>query len=230
LRLYSSPQEVLIGFDLGSSAVGYDGKKVFFTSLGKLSYEYMVNVLYPSRRSTTYEERLVKYYKRGFSIVLPKFDISKLRTNYFKYNLVEVEELPYFTFSYNKVVGNKIYFVSLIREKHLCQERKSDYQDEQYDEYNIFYLNLKNLAKGGDSYYYSSSMNLDILTNPPYITNSRIINYYDSLIEKIYHGCMLNVKAFALYFPEESLPRVVEELYVKKNITYLSKLVEAQKK
>lgn len=37
-RIYKNVTEILHGFDLGSSAVGYDGKQVYFTSLSLLSY------------------------------------------------------------------------------------------------------------------------------------------------------------------------------------------------
>jgi hypothetical protein len=66
----------LHGFDLGSSAVGFDGKDVYFTTLSKFSYENMVNVVDTTRRSTTYERRLHKYLKRGFSIAIPKLDLK----------------------------------------------------------------------------------------------------------------------------------------------------------
>jgi len=36
----------------------------------------MVNVVDTTRRSTTYERRLHKYLKRGFSIAIPKLDIK----------------------------------------------------------------------------------------------------------------------------------------------------------
>src|SRR5690606_20981381 len=70
-RLYTSKSEILHGFDIGSSAVGYDGKYVYFTSLSKFAYEYGCNIVDISRRSTTYEQRLIKYLKRGFKIILP---------------------------------------------------------------------------------------------------------------------------------------------------------------
>ncbi|KAL0238374.1 hypothetical protein GEMRC1_012847 [Eukaryota sp. GEM-RC1] len=79
LRLYSSKSEILHGFDLGSSQVGFDGKQLYTTTLGKLSYTYMINIVDPSRRSTSYEYRLGKYLKRGFKIVLPNLDVKKMR-------------------------------------------------------------------------------------------------------------------------------------------------------
>jgi hypothetical protein len=108
LRLYNTVSEILHGFDLGSSAVGFDGANVYFTSLSKFSFENMVNIIDCTRRSTTYENRLIKYFDSGFSIVLPNIDMKKLKTNYHKYNLSEVCELPFMTFSYTDIIGNSI--------------------------------------------------------------------------------------------------------------------------
>lgn len=75
-RIYSSKSEILHGFDLGSCAVGFDGKKVYFTSLSKFAYEYGLNIIDTTRRSTSYENRLMKYMWRGFGIVLPQLDME----------------------------------------------------------------------------------------------------------------------------------------------------------
>jgi len=78
LREYSHISEILHGFDIGASAVGYqlDSKALYFTELSKFAYTYSINIFDNSRRSTTYESRLGKYFQRGFDIVLPEFDAS----------------------------------------------------------------------------------------------------------------------------------------------------------
>lgn len=78
-RPYNTISEVLHGFDLGSSAVAWDGKKVYYSSLGKLAFEYGVNVLDLTRRRPSYEHRIEKYFQRGFSLVLPDLDTTTIR-------------------------------------------------------------------------------------------------------------------------------------------------------
>lgn len=88
-RLYRSISEMLHGFDLGSSAVGFDGNQVYFTSLSRFSYEYGLNIIDTSRRSTSYEYRLAKYLQRGFNIVIPQLRIDSVNKIYHynkKYN------------------------------------------------------------------------------------------------------------------------------------------------
>lgn len=80
LRLYKTPSEILHGFDLGSCAVGFDGKNILMTSLGEFCHTYSVNIVDTTRRSTTYEPRLVKYLQRGFKIVTPYLDVNKIKS------------------------------------------------------------------------------------------------------------------------------------------------------
>lgn len=140
-RLYKTVSEILHSFDLGSIAVGFNGHNVYLTTLSKFCYENSCNIIDISRRSINYEYRLEKYFKRGFNIVLPDFDKYKLRTDYFKFKLVEVCELPYFIFSYLDIIGNKI-----IIDKFFNKYNKPDYNVEEIEKYNSFTLNLENLV------------------------------------------------------------------------------------
>lgn len=234
-RLYKSISEILHGFDLGSSAIGYDGQEIYFTSLGKFAYEYLANIVDTTRRSTTYEVRLIKYFNRGFQIILPYFNMQHLRKDYLKYNLVEVCELPYFVFSYDQVNGNKIDLVKLIdwgsNVKKAAEDKlDSDYQPDDLDEYKVFYLNLKNLVKNQNNYYYfSNRLNFDIINDPPYITSSRIIDFYDSLEKKIFSKEGFNSKLLSAYFSDEYVPQIVNEMFIKKNYKYLKEIIEKQK-
>lgn len=235
LRLYKSISEILHGFDMGSVAIGYNGSDIYFTSLGKFSYEYLANIVDPTRRSTTYEKRLIKYYNRGFHIILPYLDITKLKVENLKYDIPEVASLPYFTFSYTKVKGNKITMRHLLEwgeDKEGNKYRNDcDYQSIDLDEYKIFYLNLKNLVRGSDDYYfYNHHMNFDILTSPPYISSSRIIDYYDNLAKRIYNESTFNIKIFSSYFSIDLLPHILTDIFLNKiGTSKLDELIEFQK-
>lgn len=89
LRSYSTPSEVLHGFDLGSSAVGILGDQVITTGYGKFCFERMINILNLPRRSLTYESRLIKYCHMGFRLVLPDF-VNPNNHEYIKLNCLEI--------------------------------------------------------------------------------------------------------------------------------------------
>eukprot|EP00930_Biecheleria_cincta_P036665 TRINITY_DN25130_c0_g2_i1.p1 TRINITY_DN25130_c0_g2~~TRINITY_DN25130_c0_g2_i1.p1 ORF type:complete len:1765 (-),score=415.36 TRINITY_DN25130_c0_g2_i1:94-5325(-) len=71
LRLYNSPAEILMGFDVDSCACGFDGKKVVACQRTAMAFSSQANTLDMSRRSPSYEMRLSKYASRGFEVVLP---------------------------------------------------------------------------------------------------------------------------------------------------------------
>lgn len=167
LRCYKTPSSVLHGFDLGSSAVGYDGTNVLFTSLGKYCYENMVNIFDHTRRSTTYERRLRKYFDSGFNIILPEFDINKLRVNNLKYKIPEVCEMPYLTFSYTDVDSYKIVvdnFFKFGNNDIIQNDSDYSYSDLLENEYVLSDYNLKQLTQDSDRFIHIIDMN-DELNN-----------------------------------------------------------------
>eukprot|EP00008_Paramoeba_atlantica_P011906 CAMPEP_0201501246 /NCGR_PEP_ID=MMETSP0151_2-20130828/83485_1 /ASSEMBLY_ACC=CAM_ASM_000257 /TAXON_ID=200890 /ORGANISM="Paramoeba atlantica, Strain 621/1 / CCAP 1560/9" /LENGTH=676 /DNA_ID=CAMNT_0047894737 /DNA_START=43 /DNA_END=2073 /DNA_ORIENTATION=- len=73
LRMYRSPAEVLMGFDIDSCTIGFDGSKVWALPRCRRALTKRYNVVDLSRRSLTYEIRLFKYSKRGFSVLVPNY-------------------------------------------------------------------------------------------------------------------------------------------------------------
>lgn len=78
LRLYSSISEILHGFDVDSSCVGYDGVTVYLTERADHAFRDLVNMIDFDRMSPSYEVRLSKYMKRGFSVYVPGFEWSSV--------------------------------------------------------------------------------------------------------------------------------------------------------
>lgn len=71
LRLYHSMEQVALGFDLDACAMVYNGSKVMAyprAVRALVRREILVDV---RRQSTSMEERLLKYAKRGFRIAMP---------------------------------------------------------------------------------------------------------------------------------------------------------------
>ena len=65
LRAYKSPAEVLMGFDIPSCCVGFDGEKVWALPRARRAIVSRCNLVDLGRRSLTYESRLLKYARRG---------------------------------------------------------------------------------------------------------------------------------------------------------------------
>lgn len=70
-RCYSTLRSIIHGFDISACAVAYDGTQVFMTHRALYTYKTGMILTDPEiDRSKTYEKRLDKYFKRGFSILL----------------------------------------------------------------------------------------------------------------------------------------------------------------
>lgn len=78
LRLYRSPAEVLLGFDIDACTFGFDGRSVWAMERGRRALNKRYNLVNKSRRSMIYEQRLFKYSKRGFAVAVPNLDKSKV--------------------------------------------------------------------------------------------------------------------------------------------------------
>lgn len=196
LRIYSSKSEILYGFDIGSSAVGFDGKEVYYTHLSKFSYEYSCNIIDYTRRSITYEHRLVKYFNRGFEIIMPNMNIRTLCKINQKYNVLDVCVMPYLIFSYSSVNGNKITVSTFLN-----MSNKSDYQIQDLTDNIIFYINLNNLVNDETDYYFYTD-NRHKIPQVPFMSRRRIIDFYDSMFKKLFEKGILNTKILKKYIKD----------------------------
>lgn len=84
LRLYSSPAEVLLGFDVDCCAVGYDGTNVWASPRAVRAIASRCNRIDMSRRSPSYEVRLAKYADRGFEVVVPSLAGASVNPHLFE--------------------------------------------------------------------------------------------------------------------------------------------------
>lgn len=78
LRLYSSPAEVLAGFDVDVACCAYDGDRVWANPRAIVSMMRQSNTVDMTRRSPSYEVRLAKYSSRGFEVYIPGLKRSEI--------------------------------------------------------------------------------------------------------------------------------------------------------
>jgi hypothetical protein len=83
-RLYKSPAEVLIGFDVDCVGVGYDGKDVLCLPRAHRALTQRANRVDMTRRSPSYEMRLAKYARRGFDVIVPGLQRARVDPQIFE--------------------------------------------------------------------------------------------------------------------------------------------------
>eukprot|EP01105_Mastigella_eilhardi_P009638 TRINITY_DN226_c0_g1_i1.p1 TRINITY_DN226_c0_g1~~TRINITY_DN226_c0_g1_i1.p1 ORF type:complete len:785 (-),score=192.29 TRINITY_DN226_c0_g1_i1:110-2389(-) len=76
LKLFKSPAEVLLGFDIDCCCAGFDGTDTWAMERFMEAHNKSYNLVNTTRRSLTYEPRLFKYGKRGYAIAVPDLDKS----------------------------------------------------------------------------------------------------------------------------------------------------------
>ena len=89
-RSYPSKEAIVVGFDLGTSALVYDGHEIYGTPLGIFCTALRVNILDPSRRSTSYEARILKYASLRVGLI----SIAATKTELNEYHGTQYRSVP----------------------------------------------------------------------------------------------------------------------------------------
>ncbi|KAF8267587.1 hypothetical protein EI94DRAFT_1801491 [Lactarius quietus] len=93
LRLYSSPAEVLAGFDVDAPCCAYDGDRVWANPRAIISMMRQSNTVDMTRRSPSYEVRLAKYSSRGFEVYVPGLKRDEIDPTIYERTVVRVHGL-----------------------------------------------------------------------------------------------------------------------------------------
>ncbi|KAG8950958.1 hypothetical protein FRC04_007022 [Tulasnella sp. 424] len=93
LRIYQSPAEILAGFDVDSTCIGFDGTRVVAAPRAVLALMTQCNRVAMDRRSPSYEVRLAKYAGRGFEIHVPDLRREDFDPTIFERALTRIEGL-----------------------------------------------------------------------------------------------------------------------------------------
>ena len=78
-NLHTSIDQILNSFDVDCCAVAYDGSNVLATPRASRAFRTRVNVAVESRRSYSYESRLIKYARRGFAVGVPGLRLEEVQ-------------------------------------------------------------------------------------------------------------------------------------------------------
>lgn len=78
LRDHQDIQDIFENFDMYGSCVAFDGENTYFNEASYVAFKYMVNMVDPIKsRHSSYNHRIMKYYKYGFAIGLDKKVMDK---------------------------------------------------------------------------------------------------------------------------------------------------------
>lgn len=111
---------MLLGFDIDICAVGFDGEDVWCAERWRNAVNKRYNLMNKSRRSLTYESRLLKYGKRGFAVAIPGLRKEKVDPNLFEnFDVSEIQGLAKLLIYENEVLfgRNRFYVPSRLKKR-----------------------------------------------------------------------------------------------------------------
>ncbi|KAJ7166058.1 ankyrin repeat protein [Mycena filopes] len=93
LRLYSSPAEILAGFDIDAPCCAYDGQRVYASPRAIVAMMRQANTVDMTRRSPSYEVRLSKYSARAFEVYVPGLKRADIDPTIYERSIIRVTGL-----------------------------------------------------------------------------------------------------------------------------------------
>ena len=214
-RLYQSPSEIIHGFDIDCSCILLTmDKKIFITERGLYSLKNQTNFINFDKLSPSYEDRLYKYYKRGFSMWIPEIQ-------FFKQNFI-TDFRPY-----QRLEGSLKLYYNLLNGKKYTKSL-SDYsnQESTFDDiqqiYDIKFKTLnphEQISSTFNKTVHDDIKNWYVETNfvnyeyPPFLEKGNIHEIFESDI-------ILGTNIRQSYFPK-ILRKVKENDYFNHLVTFL---------
>jgi len=158
LRLYSSKEEILMGFDVDCCSVGYDGTDVYITPRAHRALVTGRNTVDMLRRSPSYEYRLWKYSKRGYDIEVPQLDLSKVDPQIYEKRLSKSHGLTRLLLLFNigRDEESKEYTNKLRKHRGRPEKRENTMFNERIGGYYLNKRSKEQLSIGADLSDYSA--------------------------------------------------------------------------
>lgn len=228
LQLIATPYEDLHSLfghvDLQCTAVAYYKGEVLFSELGKFSFENLAVPLDKTFKDLSQINRLVKYFNKGFDIILPDLEVSHIRTHNFKFDLQEMLDLPFVNIQISNVHGNKVEAGCLSPSK-LCKEQADDDEPQgMYPERGGptggigIHKNISNLLHGKlqDFVYEGQGPSYkNAFLDRPLLTERMIINTFKTVEQKVYQNGALKLNSLEKFFTVKKLSQILDELIVQ---------------
>ncbi|CAK4127075.1 unnamed protein product [Aphanomyces euteiches] len=227
---HTSIQELVQEADLGCTAMAYYNQEVWFSERAKFSFENLCFVVDGKTTSPFYIDRVIKYFDRGFDVILPHLDETKIRKLNFQFGVAEVLDLPYLTVVVNQLKDKKIFVTSMAKPERLpeTEEDAGAWTPSLFSMYNnagqassmnvgtIIHHNIICLINGTHDalIVHGEGASYEKAFRPrPYITERMLVNTYETVRNSVYCYNALNIQKLLQYFtvlaPSALLHRVL---------------------
>ncbi|CAK4066337.1 unnamed protein product [Aphanomyces euteiches] len=218
LTPYESLAQLLQRIDIACTAIAFFEGDVWFSEMSKFAFENSCFVVDGTSRAPDHLHRIVKYFDRGFDIILTSFDMSKVHTRNFAFGEVEVIDMAALTVVATKIKGtNKIRVDHIKKPKVTRPLTEEDGPAGAFDEYghvqdssfkvyagtirhnNIICLlndNPVGFIVDGEGSNFANAFR-----QWPYITDRMLLFSYETVKSNVYSEGALQLDMLFKYFP-----------------------------
>lgn len=212
-----SLEEHMKSVDIACTAIAFFNDELYFSSDAKFAMESGTFVVDDTNNSMIYNERVIKYFNKGFDIILPGLDFEKLPKKNLAFGVDEICDLPHLTIQYRDAAKNKIHVTKMFlantteHKPHLKYDFGSDLTLG-----TIIHHNVQQLVHGRFDKFIcvgEGSTYEDVFKATPNITPRMLANVYETIIGR----CLdveLNLDLVEEYFPIVSASKIVDEFYI----------------
>merc|ERR1712226_1211852 len=214
-----SLDSLLSGIDLDPTRMCFYKNELVMYESCKNAMESLAFEVDTTNVAKNYLERVGKYYGKGFDLIFPDLDMSKLPTRMLEFGMYEMLDLPYLQIQYNKIEGNKLMGYAEPELSKLCTELEEGENKLNYSGApnvgSLIHNNIQNLARKefekftfiGEGELYNQAFNKNVT-----ITERMLTNTYETAKGKIWGSGELNFTEIETYLPFKPVEELVEIL------------------
>ena len=223
-----SLDELSKNIDIGCTQVIMKDNTIYMGKKAKFELENLAITVDHRRQYNQYFERIIKYFEKGFDLILPYLDIDKVPSRNLAYKFIEILDLTFILVSCSKISKNKIIGLPYLRDIDKKQKpantmvsdwgsgkRKSDVSK-------IIHENLCKIARNdtGCLTYWGEGENYTNAFLPNVtVTERQLTNTYASVSKRIFKNNAIDMEILEEYYPIQKLSSLMQEMIVE----YLSK-------
>jgi len=212
--------KLLNNIDIDCTRICYFKGEIAMAESCKNSIDSLAFTLNTTNVSKVYLERVIKYFHKGFDIILEDLDMMKLSTRMIEFDMSDIMDLPYFHFQYQKIEGNKLigHMPSLSKKARELPDNEGENKLNYASSVHVgalIHQNIQNLARKeygkftyiGEGEMYDQAFNKEVL-----ITERMLTNTYETAKCGIWDAGNLDLSRCEKYIAYKPMGEIIEQL------------------
>ena len=126
-------ENIFENFDMYPCRVAWNGVDTLFTEKSAKAYKYMINIVNENNYSELFNHRIAKYFTYGFTIVLPRLDLNKIKNHPYlniekvSFKILNVND-NYILVEHNSHIKDQLKSIEALENRHKKETGKALYK------------------------------------------------------------------------------------------------------